>query len=770
MQHAPLPSRYLARNPHVTSPGVLHNCPDLVRQPDARHGQRRRARIFPISANLTTADSHAGTYSAACGVHVARGDALPAEYVGRAWSCDPTGNLVRYDALEPAGGTFHARRVRDGIEAFRSRDDWFRPVFLADGPDGALYVCDMYRKTIEHPEYLPEEVRKHTDFESGKDMGRIWRTRAGGRSRPAAGGGAEPAGAARVAADGAGLVAAPALGERLDARHGLSPDHRTRRRRVARGTPAARSRQRRTRRPPAVVCCAQPAGQRRAAERRDAPGGDAARRRRGQARARVTAAEPRLAESPELAERVLALTGDPHVHVRYAAVLAAGGDRATPGRRRRQRRRRGDRCARRAAASPDVNDKWFRAALCTSLPPPGGALAAAREADAASRRLRRPATADGDRTAAAGTGPAVGGGSWSRRDGPPRSPAHGNDRGLRLRRARRRCWRDSSSGVARPPRPSCAAAQRSPDGPAARTTAEAAHVAADAAAPLPSRVRAVELLSRWSAGRRRGATLLSLVAPDQAAELAIAAVRGLVESGHGSGAAAAAKLLEAQRWARYTPALRSTVLTLLSAAPGIRAGDGRRAGGRRGAGVGARASPSGRGSAGRRTPASAPARRSCCRRAGAAGDGDRGRRSRTPRPRYSSPAAPPPAGVFLNHCANCHRLDREGYAVGPDLYGIRNQPKESILLHIVIPEQEVAPNFAAYDCVTTDGRTLSGIMTADTPASITLRQALGIEETIPRENVKRLQASRYSLMPPGLEQAMSKQELADLLAYLRGEQ
>jgi hypothetical protein len=49
------------------------------------------------------------------------------------------------------------------------------PVFLADGPDGALYVCDMYRKTIEHPDYLPEEVRKRTDFESGKQMGRIWR-------------------------------------------------------------------------------------------------------------------------------------------------------------------------------------------------------------------------------------------------------------------------------------------------------------------------------------------------------------------------------------------------------------------------------------------------------------------------------------------------------------------------------------------------------------------------------------------------------------------
>src|SRR5205823_9620767 len=46
---------------------------------------------------------------------------------------------------------------------------------LANGPDGALYVCDMYRKTIEHPDYLPEATRKITDFESGKNMGRIYR-------------------------------------------------------------------------------------------------------------------------------------------------------------------------------------------------------------------------------------------------------------------------------------------------------------------------------------------------------------------------------------------------------------------------------------------------------------------------------------------------------------------------------------------------------------------------------------------------------------------
>src|SRR2546423_2471220 len=100
---------------------------------------------------------------------------LPKAYGGNAFSCEPTGNLIHRDMLTPAGATFIARRSPEPVEFLASTDDWFRPVFLTTGPDGAIYVCDMYRKTIEHPEYLPDEVRKHTDFVSGKDKGRIYR-------------------------------------------------------------------------------------------------------------------------------------------------------------------------------------------------------------------------------------------------------------------------------------------------------------------------------------------------------------------------------------------------------------------------------------------------------------------------------------------------------------------------------------------------------------------------------------------------------------------
>jgi len=137
--------------------------------------QNFAARLYPISDNLTTADSHVGTFTAACAVHIYRGDALPAEYRGDAFACDPTANLVHRDQLTPVGPTFASRMSNEGREFLASPDNWFRPVFLAIGPDRALYVCDMYRKTIEHPDYLPVEVRKRTDFVSGRDLGRIWR-------------------------------------------------------------------------------------------------------------------------------------------------------------------------------------------------------------------------------------------------------------------------------------------------------------------------------------------------------------------------------------------------------------------------------------------------------------------------------------------------------------------------------------------------------------------------------------------------------------------
>jgi putative heme-binding domain-containing protein len=125
--------------------------------------------------------------------------------------------------------------------------------------------------------------------------------------------------------------------------------------------------------------------------------------------------------------------------------------------------------------------------------------------------------------------------------------------------------------------------------------------------------------------------------------------------------------------------------------------------------------------------------------------------------------------VFQKNCIPCHTFAGEGHMVGPDLTGIRNQPAEVLLLHIVVPEYEIMPIYTSYNVETKDGRSLTGLLAGETSTAITLRMAEGLEQSIPRSNVVTMLPSRLSLMPQELEKAMTRQELADLLAYLKGE-
>src|SRR5262249_23512378 len=114
-------------------------------------------------------------FTAACGVYIYRGDLLPAEYRGNVFTCDPTGNLIHREIMQPAGPTFTSKSAYDGKEFLASPDEWFRPVNMELGPDGALYVVDMYRCVIEHPDFVPDELKRRPDLRLGDDRGRIWR-------------------------------------------------------------------------------------------------------------------------------------------------------------------------------------------------------------------------------------------------------------------------------------------------------------------------------------------------------------------------------------------------------------------------------------------------------------------------------------------------------------------------------------------------------------------------------------------------------------------
>jgi putative heme-binding domain-containing protein len=127
------------------------------------------------------------------------------------------------------------------------------------------------------------------------------------------------------------------------------------------------------------------------------------------------------------------------------------------------------------------------------------------------------------------------------------------------------------------------------------------------------------------------------------------------------------------------------------------------------------------------------------------------------------------AQVFKDLCAQCHQFNGVGHAVGPDLTSIRSQPNESILMHILMPNWLLEQGYENYTIETTDLETYSGIIKSQNASSITLMCPLGVEKTIPRTEISSIKTASKSLMPEELEKGMTKQQLRDLIGYLKGE-
>jgi putative heme-binding domain-containing protein len=122
--------------------------------------------------------------------------------------------------------------------------------------------------------------------------------------------------------------------------------------------------------------------------------------------------------------------------------------------------------------------------------------------------------------------------------------------------------------------------------------------------------------------------------------------------------------------------------------------------------------------------------------------------------------------IYLVRCASCHRLDGQGYALGPDLVSVKSSGKEKLLLNIVDPNREVAPNYVNYVVETKRGETLLGLIGSETATSLTLRRANGDESIVLRSDIAQIQSVGLSVMPEGLEAGLSHQDVADLLEYI----
>lgn len=686
-----VPQEYLKRAPHVALPAI--------EDPISDHG--RIPRLFPRSprdsAFTTDTDS-------SCSITIWR---------GRAYVCEPVLNLVHEDELVPKGASFTARRTRPDSEFLTSTDPWCRPVHLCPGPDGGLYVADMYRAVIEHPDYIPKDIQKKLNLDGGKGCGRIYRVRPRGPREIRRLHGLSVEALAAALEDENPWVRTTAqrlLVERRDPRAAAA----VRTLAAGAGRPVARLHALRT---------LEGIGALAAADVATALRDDDARVREHA----VRLAEPHL---ETLSKEILRRAEDPDARVRFQTALTLGG---VPGQEAL--------AAVAKVAARDGADPWVRAAAALSASSAPAEFLEAMD-------LGGPGAAELVETLAIAVGTRGDLGEaarWLRTVASKAFSAELRRAGLSAVVPLRRAGKDvgailDESGVS-------------------AWAGPARQAALDASRPVAERAQSVELLALL-APAGAAAEVERLLSAREPAEIQRAAVRALASW---PGDPAGPRLLDG--WASRTGAVRREILAAVLPRPErvrvlldrldrgeMRALD---------------LEPHQRGEllrhpdreirerarrllqAAASTDRQEVVREVTAKLAGLAGDAVRGEK------------------VFKTSCATCHRLGGEGTRVGPDLEPAIGRDRATLLVDLLDPNRAMDPAYQVYVIRTASGETVSGIVAADTPAAITLRRAAGEETTVPRPDIAELKAWPASLMPDGLESSLTGQDFADLLAFLK---
>ncbi|MEO6183182.1 MAG: c-type cytochrome, partial [Verrucomicrobiota bacterium] len=178
-----VPSAYLRRNPNVRTPMGLNVDPiknqitwPIRVTPGVNRGYRE---------GILRQDGTLEKFTAACGPLIYRGDNFPDEFQGNAFVCEPSANLVKRNILQEKNGIMTGRHAYTNMEFLASTDERFRPVNLNNGPDGALYLTDLYRGILQHRIYLTSYLRAQSEsrgLQAPTGLGRIYRIVAEGKT------------------------------------------------------------------------------------------------------------------------------------------------------------------------------------------------------------------------------------------------------------------------------------------------------------------------------------------------------------------------------------------------------------------------------------------------------------------------------------------------------------------------------------------------------------------------------------------------------------
>lgn len=731
--------RYIARNPYLKAPSsrisIAADGPQaaVFRASPVEPWRivRTRLRVQGIvKGPIEGGGTPAGYFTGSTGVTIYRGDAFPPEYQGNLFVADCGSNLVHRKVLEPRGVVQSARRADEKREFVASRDIWFRPVQMANGPDGVLYIADMSREVIEHPASIPPMIKKHVDLTSGRDRGRIYRVVPDGFKQPKI---AWPG-----AADTAELVAmlehtngwhretaSRLIYERQD-RAAIEPLER-----LARESKLPEGRMH------AMYALAG----------LDALSAEVILARLDDEHPRVREHAVRLAEnhaedSPALRAKLYRIVADDDLRVRYQLAFSLG-----------EIRERRAREALAELARANAGDSWMQLAVASSLGEGAGdvfGLLALDEAFRSSRHGRSFLESLAEQIGAQ------------------------NKRGDVV--ALLKTLHDLSADETDVAKTIIAAVTRGDGGKnkdlaaqlAAATggraaglldelLASAAKTALDEKAAQAVRAEAVRSLSigKFAAVRDTLIKLIDYRQP-QAVQLAALATLGQFDD-----PSIAQIVIDA--FPTLSPRLRNEALETLFARPAWivsllqSLGEGN-------------FSPTDVDPARTRLLLAHPngsIRRQAEKMLGAEKLSRRADVISNYRPALDLEGdASRGQQVFRKICAACHKLEGFGHEIGKDLLSIRNRGPETILVNVLDPNREVDPKYLNYVVITADGRSLSGVIAAETATSITLKRAENATNDILRIDIEALQSTGQSIMPEGLEKQIDQQAMADLVAYL----